>query len=536
MATKSVIEIDILDEKFKSFQAQFEKYKKALEKMPKDWEKINKGISLAEKAQKDFNKAISDGYGKLKNVATVTGTIASNMASAAVSIAKWVALGAIGGGFGLGGIAASASSLRRTAGGLGVSAGALTSARTYLSPYLDADTVLSNIAALRTSPQGQAVLSKLGGRTGQTTEEVLPNVLRSAVQQFRQFKGNEAILGQLGATKIADMETLRRLSGLQGKEFEDALKQYSEGIKKFSIADQDLRNWQNFWTRLRESGNVLEKSLIKNLLPLSEAFNKLSKSVADAIDHFLSSKNFAKFVDGASEAIKKFGDYLASPEFEENVKTFLEALKRLGDAAYSTAKFLGLIDKSKEEKEKEKAAATDINILRKEITGTNQSAIDRAKEYLKSRPFITDNRPISERNLNPGNLRAWGNAPIVGGFAKFGSEEEGLRAMARQLQIYQTRDKLNTIQEIIKKYAPPNENVTSKYIENVASRTGFAATQELNLSDVGTLSKLMSAMTKQENFRSTFTPEYIQKIIINNETGGSAIVTSQAVTPTPAGR
>ena len=41
MATKSVIEIDILDEKFQAFQKAFEKYQQALKAMPADWNKVN---------------------------------------------------------------------------------------------------------------------------------------------------------------------------------------------------------------------------------------------------------------------------------------------------------------------------------------------------------------------------------------------------------------------------------------------------------------------------------------------------------------
>ena len=41
MATKSVIQIDVLDESFKKFQQAFDKYQAALKKMPGDWQKVN---------------------------------------------------------------------------------------------------------------------------------------------------------------------------------------------------------------------------------------------------------------------------------------------------------------------------------------------------------------------------------------------------------------------------------------------------------------------------------------------------------------
>ena len=40
MATKSVIEIDVLDEKFKAFASSFEKYQEALKKCPEIGRKL----------------------------------------------------------------------------------------------------------------------------------------------------------------------------------------------------------------------------------------------------------------------------------------------------------------------------------------------------------------------------------------------------------------------------------------------------------------------------------------------------------------
>ena len=120
MTVKSVIEIDVLDEKFKAFQAAFEKYKKSVDEQSKKWKEVNKTLEEAEKRQKAFNKALQEGAESLKGAVGHTASIAKNMASAALSAAKWLTYSAIGGGFGLGGLAAGASNLRREATGLGV--------------------------------------------------------------------------------------------------------------------------------------------------------------------------------------------------------------------------------------------------------------------------------------------------------------------------------------------------------------------------------------------------------------------------------
>ena len=56
MAVKSVIEIDVHDEKFKAFQASFDKYQKTLDLQQKRWAEVNKTFDQINKKQKDFNK------------------------------------------------------------------------------------------------------------------------------------------------------------------------------------------------------------------------------------------------------------------------------------------------------------------------------------------------------------------------------------------------------------------------------------------------------------------------------------------------
>ncbi len=41
---------------------------------------------------------------------------------------------------------------------------------------------------------------------------------------------------------------------------------------------------------------------------------------------------------------------------------------------------------------------------------------------------------VSNRNKNPGNLRAWQGVPTDGGFARFPSSEEGWKALYKQIE------------------------------------------------------------------------------------------------------
>lgn len=126
--------------------------------------------------------------------------------------------------------------------------------------------------------------------------------------------------------------------------------------------------------------------------------------------------------------------------------------------------------------------------------------------------------PSTSNDLhNPGNLRSWGSIPTVerfrkgvsiGKFAQFGSDEEGLQAMAKLLLNYSKRG-LSTIASIINEYAPSSENDTSSYIKKVSERMGLSPTARLNLNDSGVLARLMDAMIRQEQGREPFNMDII---------------------------
>lgn len=118
------------------------------------------------------------------------------------------------------------------------------------------------------------------------------------------------------------------------------------------------------------------------------------------------------------------------------------------------------------------------------------------------------------RNSNPGNLRKskdqWeGAIGDDGEFVIFDSPESGVRALAKNLQSY-GRQGYDSIEKIINRWAPPNENDTKAYIDSVVAATGIPATQSLDLSDPDTLSSLAQAIGYHET-GSRYDPEVYQK-------------------------
>lgn len=118
------------------------------------------------------------------------------------------------------------------------------------------------------------------------------------------------------------------------------------------------------------------------------------------------------------------------------------------------------------------------------------------------------------RNSNPGNLRKskdqWeGAIGDDGAFVIFDSPESGVRALAKNLQSY-GRQGYDSIEKIINRWAPPNENDTKAYIDSVVAATGIPATQSLDLSNPDTLSALAQAISFHET-GSRYNPEVYQK-------------------------
>ena len=113
--------------------------------------------------------------------------------------------------------------------------------------------------------------------------------------------------------------------------------------------------------------------------------------------------------------------------------------------------------------------------------------------------------PRAIRLNNPGNIEKNG-IPWEGlasdqpddRFYKFSAPEYGIRAMCRVLMTYNSKYKIENISQIVTRWAPPHENPTEKYIKNVASWTGFGATEALDFTSAATLAKLAKAITRQE--------------------------------------
>ena len=113
-------------------------------------------------------------------------------------------------------------------------------------------------------------------------------------------------------------------------------------------------------------------------------------------------------------------------------------------------------------------------------------------------------KPRGLRNNNPLNIRH--NADVFQGeikgedkaFKTFSSMPYGYRAAFVTLGTYLSRG-WNTIEKIITKWAPPNENNTQGYIANVEKWSGVPRNKELTAADGADYIMIVAAMSAVEN-------------------------------------
>lgn len=119
---------------------------------------------------------------------------------------------------------------------------------------------------------------------------------------------------------------------------------------------------------------------------------------------------------------------------------------------------------------------------------------------------MTDPRGI--RNNNPGNIDyhessdPWlglADPPTDGRFCRFTDPVYGLRAILKVLLTYQRQYGLKTVRGLINRWAPPGENDTDSYVQDVASYAGIGPDDEVDVSSRPTALALLARITYHEN-------------------------------------
>jgi hypothetical protein len=73
-----------------------------------------------------------------------------------------------------------------------------------------------------------------------------------------------------------------------------------------------------------------------------------------------------------------------------------------------------------------------------------------------------------------------------------------------------TPQDIDTVAEIIRRWAPNNENNTAAYIAAVAHTTGFLPDQQIDVTEPEIMTKLVIAIVRHENGRNVYHLDVIE--------------------------
>ncbi len=381
MAAKSIVEIDVQDEKFQSFLEKFNEYQKALSELPEQWrgavhglgeaaketervrdgtegitkafadgvvalasvndglDRLNGNLEKATKTQTEFNKKSGGARNFLNKASKDAKSLAGHIKDATTSLLSWgtvlglfSGLAGAGGLWGLNHLAGNASAQRFTAMGLGTTAGGLN------STAVDFQKALGNpVGTLGAIRDAQLDLSKrwqfraMGvDNPDRDPAELLPEMIKEARDIFVRNGSTQQGAEAYGLTNYFTLDDLNRFKKMSDEEIDAMAKQAQQDTRRLQLTDQQLRQWQDFNIQLDRSKVSIGNTFIRGLAPLAPELGKLSDAFSGAIETVLKSPELGKWIDGLSDGIRRFGNYLASPEFQKDVEAFISGVERLG--------------------------------------------------------------------------------------------------------------------------------------------------------------------------------------------------------------
>ncbi|HIA0779798.1 TPA: hypothetical protein ACWOXG_004649 [Salmonella enterica subsp. enterica] len=381
MAAKSIVEIDVQDEKFQSFLEKFNEYQKALGELPEQWrgavhglgeaaketervrdgtegitkafadgvaalasvndglDRLNGNLEKATKTQTEFNKKSGGARNFLNKASKDAKSLAGHIKDATTSLLSWgtvlglfSGLAGAGGLWGINHLAGNASAQRFTAMGLGTTAGGLN------STAVDFQKALGNpVGTLGAIRDAQLDLSKrwqfraMGvDNPDRDPAELLPEMIKAARDIFVRNGSTQQGAEAYGLTNYFTLDDLNRFKKMSDEEIDAMAKQAQQDTRRLQLTDQQLRQWQDFNIQLDRSKVSIGNTFIRGLAPLAPELGKLSDAFSGAIETVLKSPELGKWIDGLSDGIRRFGNYLASPEFQKDVEAFISGVERLG--------------------------------------------------------------------------------------------------------------------------------------------------------------------------------------------------------------
>ena len=375
---EGVVEIDVKDEKFKSFLDSFYKYRNAADKLPKTWAGISKEnqasanavkimtaalfaqqdvLRSTERRTKNIQDATKSTSGYWDRVDHSTKRVANNIHSAITRFARMTGITSLITGLATGGsilglehLARGASQGLKSSIGLNTTYGKMNAFNLSYGRMLgDSGGFLGGIAAGRTDPTSeQAILLAQLGLTGAKgdTGDVAKQAIRAIREKAKSTDTSQlGILAQTLGTSSVGISTadLLNLKESSDSDFNKHESEYNQQQKQLDINKQLLKSWQDLDVQLGIAQKTIEKVLIESLVGLTGPLGEASKAFGELIKVLTDTGAFKWVIESITQGLMQFAEYVKKDEFKADVKKFVDSIQILADKTYNVLKFLGLL-------------------------------------------------------------------------------------------------------------------------------------------------------------------------------------------------
>lgn len=360
MPVRSVLDIDVNDDAFKAFLALFDKYKDAVGKLPGAWSTVNAATAAgkatfvelaaslmaqtellheARLEAEQLNRAGQQSKRDMASMERSTHNVEKNISGATKSLLKWTGVTTVlgtlfgaGGLYGIDRLMVTASGLRRSSLGLGVSPGELQSFGLNFGRVVDPQSFLAGVNRAKNDVNFQWGLIGSGLNPGWAQSHDTTEVAAALLPQLKRLV-DSAAPGQLqqrldasGASNFIGLEEAQRLRNTSWDELfgpNGQLAKYARQVKQLQLNDQQLRAWLDFNQALDVASYKIRNAFIDALSPkLIGSLSQLSNAVSSVVSAFLKNPETGKWIDDFSAALGRFASHLGTKEFSDDAQSF----------------------------------------------------------------------------------------------------------------------------------------------------------------------------------------------------------------------
>jgi hypothetical protein len=373
MAVKSIIDVDLKDDKFKAYLKIFNRYQAQLAQQPALLGQGNVKLTAAQKimnaiiasqaaqakliaqmvvGQKAAVTAASQTSTYWQSIARNTQTVASNIKSATSSLLKWTALTSVftgllgaGGLFGIDRLAGNVASGRQQSKGLGVTYGEKKAFDINFGRFVETESFLSNInealtdVTKRHALYGSGLLEKdiAGKNPAQVGEALLASIKRLADQTPKDQLGN--VLHGVGLDQIITLREAMKLKETLPSELATQRSRYSQDKGALGLDEEIQRKWQELSTQLGRAAQEIENTFVKGLGKIVPGLDALSVSAEKVVSAFFKSKTIGDWLEKVDTGLETFAKYIGTDEFKTNVEAFVAGLGKMAEAIGKVVKW-----------------------------------------------------------------------------------------------------------------------------------------------------------------------------------------------------